>query len=104
MSIQVKIQVPIDRDVRNKLEARATKLGFDSVQAFIRFWAKAEVEGRKVSFDEDDWGQPSSKAAVRLNGLALQAERDSKAGRLKSYTNVDDFMKDLVNDEADPTQ
>ena len=49
-----KLQVPIDSDVRDGLEIRAKELGFDSAQAYIRFWAKAEVEGRKV-----DLGSPS---------------------------------------------
>lgn len=99
--IQVKIQVPIDKDIRDKLEVRATKLGFDSVQAYIRFWAKAEVDGREVNYGEDDWGQPTDEAAARLNKWAEEAERDSKAGKLKSYTDVDEFMKDLREDEAD---
>lgn len=99
---QVKIQVPIDKVIRDKLEARAAKLGFDSVQAYIRFWAKAEVEGRQVSFGEDDWGEPTDEAAARINRGAEEALRDHKAGKLKSYTSVEDFIKDLDDSEADP--
>ena len=85
----------MDKDVRDKLECRATELGFDSVQAYIRFWAKAEVDGRKVDFDADDWGQPSPEAAKRLNRLADEALADAKAGKLKTYASADEFMKDL---------
>jgi len=92
---QVKIQVPIDKDVRDRLEKRAESLGFDSVQAYIRFWAKAEVEGRKVDLGEDDWGEPSPEAAARLNRLAEDMERDHKAGTLKAFNSVEEFMKDL---------
>lgn len=94
MSTQVKIQVPIDKDVRDMLQARALKLGFDSVQAYIRFWAKAETEGRLVHFgDDDDWGEPSDAAAKRLN----KAAEDAKQGKnvSKSFHTVEEFMKDL---------
>ena len=49
-----KLQVPIDGNIRAGLEIRAKELGFDSAQAYIRFWAKAEVDGRRV-----DLGIPS---------------------------------------------
>ncbi len=91
----VKLQIPIDKDVRDRLKKRATALGFDSVQAYIRFWAKAETDGRHINFDEDAWGQPSAKAADRLNRLAQEAKRDYQAGKLKGYTSVEEFMKDL---------
>lgn len=97
MNAQVKIQIPIDKQTRDKLELRATKLGFDSVQAYIRFWAKAEVDGREVDFGEDPWGEPSDKAAARLNKWAHDAVRDSKAGRLKSFDDPDDALDYLNN-------
>jgi len=90
----IKLQVPIDKTVRDGLTKRAEELGFDSVQAYIRFWAKAEVEGRKVDFG-DDWGEPSPEAAARLNKLTKEALHDSKSGKLKGYDSVDEFMKDL---------
>jgi hypothetical protein len=46
-----KLQIPIDQDVRDGLERRARNLGFDSAQAYIRVWAKAEADGRKLDFD-----------------------------------------------------
>lgn len=94
MSYQTKLQVPIDKDTRDKLEKRAEALGFDSVQAYIRVWAKAEVDNRAIDFG-DSWGEPSDKAADRLNRWAKEARRDSDAGKLKTYTTVDEFMKDL---------
>jgi hypothetical protein len=90
-----KLQIPIDKDVRDGLEKRAQSLGFDSAQAYIRFWAKAEVDGRRVDLGEDDWGEPSPAAAVRLNRWAEEAKADIKAGKSKEFTSVDDFMKDL---------
>jgi hypothetical protein len=91
----VKLQVPMDKDVRDAFEKRATALGFDSAQAYIRFWAKAEVDGRKVDLNVDAWGEPSPEAAARLNRDAEEAMRNLKAGKLKSFDNADDMMRYL---------
>lgn len=91
----VKIQVPIDKDIRDGLDKRAKALGFDSIQAYIRFWAKAEVDGRQPDFDEDTWGQPSPTAARRLNKDTKKAIRDHKAGILPTFTNAEDMAKHL---------
>jgi hypothetical protein len=92
MSI-VKIQVPIEKTLRDKLEARATKLGFDSVQAYIRFWATAEADGRRVNFGEDSWGEPSDEAAARLNKAAEEARLGINVS--EPFNSVEAFMKDL---------
>ena len=63
----------MDKAVREQLETKAKKLGFDSAQAYIRVWAKAEAEGRKINFG-DDWGEPSNEAAERLNKAADEAK------------------------------
>jgi antitoxin component of RelBE/YafQ-DinJ toxin-antitoxin module len=69
------LHIPIDKNVRDKLEAKAKHLGFDSVQAYIRVWAKAEADNRVLSFDEDDWGEPSDAATKRLNKAAKDAKK-----------------------------
>ncbi len=94
MSI-VKLQIPIEASVRDGLAKRADQLGFDSIQAFIRFWAKAEIDGRQVDYGDDPWGQPSPEAAARLNRWADEGVADSNAGKLKSYTSVDEMMEHL---------
>lgn len=91
----VKIQLPIDKDVRDGLARRAEDLGFDSIQAYIRYWAKAEVDGRRVDHDVDDWGEPSPEAVARIEASVAEIEAERKAGTLKSYTTVEEFMKDL---------
>jgi len=93
MSTQVKIQVLIDRDVRDKLQLRASKLGFDSIQAYIRFWAKAETEGRLVRFDEDAWGLPSDTAAKRLNRWAEEAKQGKNVS--KPFRTVEEMITHL---------
>ena len=87
------LHIPIDKDVREKLDAKAKRLGFDSAQAYIRVWAKAEAENRILSFGLDEWGEPSEAAQKRLN----KATDDAKKGINVSgpYNSIEDFMKDL---------
>lgn len=89
-----KLQVPIDNSVREGLELRAKELGFDSAQAYIRFWAKAEVEGRRI-----DFGTPtitlSPNADERYEKDIKDMAKLRKAGKLKAYSTVEEFMKDL---------
>ena len=89
-----KLQVPIDSDLRDGLEIRAKELGFDSAQAYIRFWAKSEVEGRKI-----DFGTPmitlSTDADNRYENAVSNMATERKAGRLKAYSTVEEFMEDL---------
>lgn len=39
----VKLQVPMKKGLYEGLKTRAKELGFDSVQAYVRFWATAET-------------------------------------------------------------
>jgi len=89
-----KLQVPIDQDVRERLERRARSLGFDSAQAYIRVWAKAEADGRKLDFD----GKAvvlSPEANARYEQMIADLDKEKKTGKVKEFTSVEDFMKDL---------
>lgn len=89
-----KLQIPIDQEVREGLERRAHSLGFDSAQAYIRVWAKAEADGRKLDFD----GKAivlSPEANARYEKIIAEFEADKKAGKIKEYNSIDDFMRDL---------
>ena len=90
-----KLQIPIDQEVREGLERRARSLGFDSAQAYIRVWAKAEADGRRLDFD----GKAvvlSPEANARYEKIIAEFEAEKKAGKVKQFTNVDDLMKDLL--------
>lgn len=93
MSI-TKLQIPIDQKVRDGLELRARSLGFDSAQAYIRVWAKAEADGRKLDFD----GKTvvlSPEANARYEQMIAELEAEKKTGKVEEFSSVDDFMKDL---------
>lgn len=93
MSDTSTLHVPLQSDVRKKFSARAKQLGFDSAQAYLRVMIKAEVDGRRISFDIDDWGEPSDNAANRLNAAANEARQEKSLSQ--PFYSVDDFMKDL---------
>lgn len=96
MSNTVKIQVPIDKDVRDALERKAHSYGFDSVQAYIRFWAKAVVDNRPVRLDPDDeWGEPRIEAIARWKRQEAELAVERKAGTLKEFYSAEDLLKDL---------
>jgi len=84
----------MDKDVRDRLAERATKLGFDSLQAYIRVWAKAETEGRNLNFGQDDWGEPSDAAAKRLNRWAEEARQGKNVSG--PFNTVEELMEDLL--------
>lgn len=93
----VKLQVPIDKKVRDEWERYAHRNGFDSLQAYIRFLAKADVDGRRVNFEESVRLSPAAEARYAKEIAELEEER--REGKVKSYDNVDDFMRDLLSDE-----
>jgi hypothetical protein len=87
------LHIPMDKAIREKLEAKARKLGFDSAQAYIRVWAKAEADNRVLSFDNDDWGEPSSTAANRINRAAEEAKKGKNVS--KPFYSVEEMMAHL---------
>ena len=89
-----KLQIPIDEEVRRGLERRAQRLGFDSAQAYIRVWAKAEAEGRILDFDSKAVVL-SPEANARYEEMIAELEAEKKTGKIKKFTSVEDFMKDL---------
>lgn len=93
----VKLQVPIDKDVRDKWERFASRNGFDSLQAYIRFLAKADVDGRRVNLEESVRLSPEAEA--RYSKEIAEHEELRRKGKVKSYDNVDKLMQDLLADE-----
>ena len=90
----IKLQIPIEQEVREGLERRARSLGFDSAQAYIRVWAKAEADGRTLDFD----GKAvmlSPEANERYASMIADLEAEKNVGKAKTFTTVNEFMKDL---------
>lgn len=84
----------MDSKVKEALEKKARNLGFDSAQAYIRVWAKAEVEGRKLDLDSNAVTL-SSESASRYDKMSEDLEEQIRKGEVKEYATTEDFMKDL---------
>lgn len=95
----VKLQVPIDKEIRDQWESYASRNGFDSLQSYIRFIAKADIDGRRFNLEESVRLSPEAEA--RYAKEIAETEELRRQGKLKSYTNVDDLMRDLLSDEED---
>jgi hypothetical protein len=87
---QIKLQVPMDKEVRDKLELRAKDFGFDSAQAFVRFWAKAQADGRRF-----DLGEPE-QMTPQMTKIAHDALQEISNGELSPiFNNAKDAIKYL---------
>jgi hypothetical protein len=93
----------MEPDFRTRLSQRAADLGFDSAQALLRYVSKAIIDGRSVTFGQskERWGTPPAHVMERWEKEIEEHEVDKRAGKVKSYTDVDDLMKDLLADEED---
>ena len=92
----VTLHIPMDKSVRAQLDAKAKRLGFDSAQAYIRVWAKAEAEGRNIDYGIDDWGEPSPAAVKRLNKTTDEALRGvNTSGPFKTAQEALDHLASL---------
>ncbi len=94
----VKLQVPLDKEVRDQWESYAHRNGFDSLQAYIRFLAKADIDGRRVNLEESVRLSPEAEA--RYAKEIKEHEELRRQGKVKEYHSVDDLMQDLLADET----
>lgn len=91
----VKLQIPIDIDLKERSLKRAKKLGFNSLQDLTRVLLTSFADERQVDFGTDSWGQPSPAAAARLNKASEDAKRDIKEGKLKTFSDPKDALEYL---------
>ncbi|KKS97751.1 MAG: hypothetical protein UV73_C0005G0028 [Candidatus Gottesmanbacteria bacterium GW2011_GWA2_43_14] len=85
------IQIPVDKELRDKASTVAEKLGFSSLQETIRVFLAQLAQGNiSLTFGEKPV-QLSPRAIGRYNKLIEGIE----SGKEKTYTAVD--SKDLLN-------
>jgi len=96
ISERVNIQVPIEKDIKEAWEEHVIGYGFDSIQSYIRFLAKADVDGRKVNFDEQ--GSLSPEAIARYDKDYQTHVQLREQGKIKSFDNADDLINDLLTE------
>lgn len=81
-----RLQVPIDQVVLDKLQILADELGFDSVPALIRFWAKAETSDNIKNLRQRNLADPNAQVLHYIELiLALNPSKPLNAEQAISY-------------------
>ena len=94
---QVKLQVPMDKKVREGLERRAKDLGFDSAQAYIRFWAKAQTDGRSIYLGEPEIMTPQMEIIAK--DAINEIELGETNGPFYSAEEAIEYLDNLTQDK-----
>lgn len=89
------LQIPIDKNIRQKATSYAEKMGFSSLQEVVRLFLNKVATGEiDVAFEQNV--QLSAKAINRYNKIIDEIE--SGKTKTKSFTDVDRLMKHLNED------
>lgn len=96
MSDTLRLQLYVEKPILAKVREKALDLGFGSVQDLISmFLHKIAKEGVAVDLNFGD-ERLSLRAEKRLIKIDKEMEKDIKNGKVKSYSTVDEMMKDLM--------
>ena len=89
----VKLQIPLDKALRDKVEKHARDQGFSSIQDFTRVMYSTLVrENMRLSLTNGQAEYLSPAAEARYAKQLEAYERDKKAGKVKSFANPDDAL------------
>jgi hypothetical protein len=93
-SSTVKLQIPLDKSLRDAITKHAYELGFSSVQDFTRVMYSTVVrDDMQLSFTKSERLSPS--ATARYKEMIKEHHTSAKTGKAKTYTSVDSFLADL---------
>lgn len=91
--VTVKLQIPLDKALRDKVEKHARNQGFSSVQDFTRVMYSAVVQDNlRFSLRNDQLERLSPAAEARYTRQLKEYEQDKKTGKVKSFDNVEDAL------------
>ena len=92
----VKLQIPLDKTLRDQVEKHARKMGFSSVQDFTRVMYSTVIrENLRLSLTPEIEEYLSPQAEARYKRQLADLPRQLKTGEAKSFDNVEDFLADL---------
>lgn len=92
----VKLQIPLAKSLRDKVEKHARAQGFSSIQDFTRVMYSTVVrEKQYFSLNGEHEDRLSPEAETRYAKQLAEHEMDRKAGKVKSFDSVEDFLADL---------
>ena len=97
MTSKVILQTPMDKGLKIQAEKKAHEMGFGSLQDMTRFFIVQIVKGNySFQLNQNEIVEYlSPKEEARLNKIYDNFLEDKKAGKVKTYTNVQDMMNDL---------
>lgn len=90
----VKLQVPLKKSLRDRVEKHARELGFSSLQDFTRV-LYATVVRENLSFNLSREERLSSAAEARYIEQLKSLPNSLATGDAKTYDNAEDFLADL---------
>ena len=91
----VKLQIPLDKSLRDAVDKHARQLGFSSVQDFTRVMYSTVIsDNLKFSLSNSE-ERISPAAEARYEQMLVEHVADKKASKVKTYTDIDDFLADL---------
>lgn len=94
----VKLQIPLERTLRDRVEKHARSMGFSSVQDFTRVMFSTVINNNlQFSLTNSDEKKLSPEAEARYMKQLEEFEIDKKAGKMQSFDNPDDALNFLHN-------
>ncbi len=92
-STTVKLQIPLDKTLRDRVEKHAKGMGFGSVQDFTRVMY-ATVVNTNVQFSLTDSQEErlSPAAEARYIKQLAEHEKDRKTGKVKSFDDPEEAL------------
>ncbi|HVC36026.1 MAG TPA: hypothetical protein VNE40_01080 [Candidatus Dormibacteraeota bacterium] len=91
----VKLQIPLDKSLRDAVDKHARQLGFSSVQDFTRVMYSTVVSDKLKFSLSNNAEHISPVAEARYEKMLAEHVVDKKTGKVKTYTGIDDFLADL---------
>ena len=92
----VKLQIPLDKSLRDQVEKHARAMGFSSVQDFTRVMYSTIVSNKmRFNLTASNEERLSPEAEARYTKQLAEHEKDRAAGKVKSFDNVEDFLAEL---------
>lgn len=92
----VKLQIPLNKSLRDRVEKHAKSMGFSSVQDFTRVMYST-ILNNNLQFNLSTVAnrQLSPEAEERYIKQLEEFEKDKKAGKVQSFSDPDDALKFL---------
>ena len=100
MPNNIKLQIPINKKIKDEAERIAIQQGFSSLQDYIRFFITGLTQGKYTSSIMTNTNQViSSDYEAYLNQILLEYENDVKNGKQsKSVKNGTALLSQLNNE------